>query len=345
MLHESTSVIQNHERSQLVQTTIEPVTEARTQAITWALKVAGEPNTVYLDTETTGLGPDARICDIAVVDQVGNVLLDTLVNPGVPIPAGASAVHGITDAMVFNAPQWGDIADELAGVLAGRTVVIYNRGYDLPLIKRHYELIGIDELPAGAEFQCAMLAYSDFDGSPNQWGNGRKWHKLDAAAERFGIPPGGHRALADADTARQVVKAMAHEGAPAMEPEDLELALEEAFRILALQMALQTETEREIKHLRGVIELHLIADDLTSAESTTTNLVARIDTLTKTKVIDQDQILEWAKSDPIGLLFVTETVDMKSLGEAMRRRGMKVPGAELITEERLVVAPRRGGKG
>jgi DNA polymerase-3 subunit epsilon len=327
-----------------VQTTIDPVTEARANAIAWAVKVAREPNAVYLDTETTGLGPDARICDIAVVDQVGNVLLDTLVNPGVPIPAGASAVHGITDAMVFAAPQWSDIADELAGVLAGRTVVIYNRGYDLPLIKRHYELIGIEDLPAGADFQCAMLAYSDFDGSPNQWGNGRKWHKLDAAAERFGIPPGGHRALADADTARQVVKAMAHEGAPPIEPEDLELTLEGAFRILALQMALQAETDFQIKHLRGVIEHHLLADEITNAESTTTNLVARIDTLTRPKVIDQDQFLLWAKSDPLGASFITETVDMKALGEAMRRRGMKVPGAELISEERLVVAPRRGGK-
>jgi DNA polymerase-3 subunit epsilon len=328
-----------------VQTTTEPVTDARANAIAWALQIAGEANAVYLDTETTGLGPDARICDIAVVDQVGNVLLDTLVNPGVPIPAGASAVHGITDAMVFNAPQWGDIADELAGVLAGRTVVIYNRGYDLPLIKRHFEMIGVEDLPAGADFQCAMLAYSDFAGEPNQWGNGRKWHKLDAAAERFGIPPGGHRALADADTARQVVKAMAHEGAPPIEPEDLELTLESAFRILALQLALQDETEREIKHLRRVIEHHLLADELISAESETTNLVARIDTLSRLKVSDQDQFLLWAKSDPIGASFITETVDMKALGEAMRRRGMKVPGAELITEERLVVAPRRGGKG
>jgi DNA polymerase-3 subunit epsilon len=328
-----------------VQTTIEPATDARAKAIEWALNIARDPNTVYLDTETTGIGPDARICDIAIVSQTGKPLLDTLVNPGVPIPAGASAVHGITDAMVADAPSWGAIADQLIDAIAGRTVVIYNRGYDLPLIARHFELIEVEDWMVGVNFQCAMLAYSDFDGSANQWGNGRKWHKLDAAAERFGIPPGGHRALADAETARQVVHAMAHEGAPPIEPEELELTLESAFRILALQLALQEETEREIKHLRRVIEHHLLADELTNAESETTNLVARIDTLSRLKVSDSEQLIAWAKSDPNGTSFVIETVDMKSLGDAIRRRGLKVPGTELVTEERLVVAARKGGTG
>ena len=49
-------------------------------------------DTVYLDTETTGLSPDRgdRVVDIAMVDDLGNTVIDTLVDPERPIPAEAS---------------------------------------------------------------------------------------------------------------------------------------------------------------------------------------------------------------------------------------------------------------
>jgi len=53
--------------------------------------------TVYLDTETTGLSPGngARIVEIAILDDDGRPLLDTLVNPDCEIPDEASSIHGI----------------------------------------------------------------------------------------------------------------------------------------------------------------------------------------------------------------------------------------------------------
>ena len=41
---------------------------------------------LYLDTETTGLGRSAEIVDICIVDDAGQVLVDTLVRPRFPIP-------------------------------------------------------------------------------------------------------------------------------------------------------------------------------------------------------------------------------------------------------------------
>ncbi|MFJ2900325.1 exonuclease domain-containing protein [Streptomyces sp. NPDC087218] len=74
--------------------------------IAWAQKILADPDAyAILDTETTGLDYDSRIVEIAVTTAAGTVLLDTLVNPGAPIPAEAAAIHGITDVMVADAPS------------------------------------------------------------------------------------------------------------------------------------------------------------------------------------------------------------------------------------------------
>jgi len=57
---------------------------------------------IFLDTETTGLESDDKICSIAVVCQVGdeNVMISDLVNEGKKIPPKASSVHHITNEMI-----------------------------------------------------------------------------------------------------------------------------------------------------------------------------------------------------------------------------------------------------
>lgn len=69
--------------------------------------------------------------EIAVTTASGTVLLDTLLNPGgEPIPAGATAIHGITDAMVEGTPAFSEMLPRLTEALAGRRTVIHNRAYD-----------------------------------------------------------------------------------------------------------------------------------------------------------------------------------------------------------------------
>src|SRR5690606_38877192 len=75
--------------------------------------------TVWIDTETTGTRPSVdRVVQIGVCRiERGEVtgFFSSLVDPGIPIPAEASAVHGITDDDVRGAPR-------LAEVFANSTV-------------------------------------------------------------------------------------------------------------------------------------------------------------------------------------------------------------------------------
>lgn len=64
---------------------------------------------IYYDTETTGIRPEKdRIVEIAAYDPVNDKTLNLLVNPGIPIPEEASAIHGISNEMVAEAPSFAE---------------------------------------------------------------------------------------------------------------------------------------------------------------------------------------------------------------------------------------------
>src|SRR5690349_10646944 len=88
-----------------------------------------------IDTETTGRDPARgdRIVEIAIVHfDRGEVTARhaLLVDPGIPIPAEASAVHGISDADVKGKPKWDAVAKEIIELLRGRIPVAYNANFD-----------------------------------------------------------------------------------------------------------------------------------------------------------------------------------------------------------------------
>ncbi len=180
-----------------------------TRAVGWARGVAAASGTLYLDTETTGLGRGAEIVDVAVIDGAGRVLIDSLVKPRGRIPADATAIHGITNAMVADAPEWREIAPEFGQLLASATnVVIYNADFDIRIMD---QCNAQASLPGyRANWHCAMKQYAAFAGQRHQRYGGYRWHKLTDAAAAFGHHEEiEHRALADSRLCRAVVYGMA----------------------------------------------------------------------------------------------------------------------------------------
>src|SRR5262245_14853787 len=100
---------------------------------------------VVFDIESTGRDPTTdRIVELALVvlrplpaadEQLPlfaaaatheQRVYEWRINPGIPIPAEASAVHGINDADVAGAPPFSAVAAEVAALFAGADVSGFN---------------------------------------------------------------------------------------------------------------------------------------------------------------------------------------------------------------------------
>ena len=177
-------------------------------AKTWVTK-----DFVILDTETTGLNSDARIVEISCIDRDGNVLVDSVVNPGIPIPVDATAIHGISDDEVAGSPSfpalwpvvWNAVRD-------ADCVLIYNATYDSRLIRQSLEGHKSALAQAGQlSYGCIMELYARFYGQYSEYHGSYTWQKLVNAVEQCGLQMDGtaHRALADARASLAVLQYLA----------------------------------------------------------------------------------------------------------------------------------------
>jgi DNA polymerase III subunit epsilon len=166
---------------------------------------------VVLDTETTGLH-DGEICQIAVVDSAGSVLMDTLVKTVRPIPAEATHIHGITNEMVANADGWEQVSAKLLSLLTGKPVIVYNAVYDRKMLHQSAEKAGLPkvEWKSISSWHCAMEAFAEEYGDYNSYHGSYRWQPLYRAARHYNIEQReAHTALDDCLTTLAIIKAMA----------------------------------------------------------------------------------------------------------------------------------------
>ena len=104
---------------------------------------------IFFDLETTGINiASDRIVEIAYlkVDLNGNESSKSLrINPGIPIPEKVTAIHGITNEDVKDAPTFNEVAKSLARDFEGCDLGGYNSvKFDIPLLAEEFLRAGVD---------------------------------------------------------------------------------------------------------------------------------------------------------------------------------------------------------
>lgn len=166
------------------------------------------PDYVVFDLETTGISTQwDEVIEISAVKVAGGkpeAEFSSLVNPGRPIPYGASQVNGITDEMVADAPPFDQALSQFFEFAGNHVLVGHNIGcFDMKFLyrdaKRYY-----GKVPGNDFVDTLTIARRCL--------TGLRRHRLVDLAGHYGIPVvGAHRALTDCHMNQQVFEHLGKE--------------------------------------------------------------------------------------------------------------------------------------
>lgn len=158
---------------------------------------------VFFDLETTGTDPlSDRIVELFAIRVNADGTqeeLHHLIDPRIPIPAAATAVHSITDEMVAGCPTFEQLVDRIAGFFNECDLAGYNiKRFDVPLLLQEFERCGRYPINYNDVKLVDVMAI---------------YHKQErrdlAAAVRFYLQrehTGAHRARADVEATISILK-------------------------------------------------------------------------------------------------------------------------------------------
>ena len=163
---------------------------------------------VVFDLETTGTSCRTdSVIEVSGVKVINGNITDefsTLVDPGMPIPYGASLINGITDDMVKGSPGFEDALSDFLGFIGDLVLVGHNiERFDLQFLYRDAErfwskTVGNDYIDT-LDISRAYLPQL-------------KHHRLLDLAQYYGVPTtGAHRALNDCRMNQQVFEMLNRE--------------------------------------------------------------------------------------------------------------------------------------
>lgn len=159
---------------------------------------------IVLDTETTGLDPlnGDKMVEIGAVELIDHLptgnFYHVYINPGRPMSAEASAITGITDAMLVDKPSFIEVSAGLVEFIGTGKLVIHNAAFDIKFLNAELTPYGYKPYKLDDVVDTLQLARMMFPGSPAT---------LDALCKRYGIDNSArtvHGALLDAQLLAEV---------------------------------------------------------------------------------------------------------------------------------------------
>jgi DNA polymerase-3 subunit epsilon len=159
---------------------------------------------IVFDTETTGLDPAGgdRIVEIGCIEMINRAEtgrhFHAYFNPERPMPAGAEAVHGLSDIFLSDKPRFAERAEELLEFIEDSPLVAHNAGFDFGFLNTELGLCGQQAISMSRMVDTLALARTRHPGAK---------HSLDALCTRFGVDRSRrtkHGALLDAQLLAQV---------------------------------------------------------------------------------------------------------------------------------------------
>jgi DNA polymerase-3 subunit epsilon len=158
---------------------------------------------IVFDTETTGLSPltGDRMVEIGCVELWNRVetgrTFHAYFNPCRPMPSGAEAVHGLSDAFLADKPKFHDLCEELLEFLGDCPLVAHNASFDFGFLNHELGQCGRPLICLSRMVDTLAIARTRHPGAK---------HSLDALCTRFGVDRSlriKHGALIDAQLLAQ----------------------------------------------------------------------------------------------------------------------------------------------
>jgi DNA polymerase-3 subunit epsilon len=139
---------------------------------------------IVFDTETTGLNPltGDRMVEIGCVELFNRIetgrTFHAYFNPGRPMPAGAEAVHGLSDIFLSDKPSFHERCEELLEFIAESPLIAHNASFDFGFLNHELRNCGRDLICMSRMIDTLALARQRHPGAK---------HSLDALCTRFGV--------------------------------------------------------------------------------------------------------------------------------------------------------------
>ena len=159
---------------------------------------------IIFDTETTGLDPQSgdRLVEIGCIEMIHRVptgrTFHAYFNPGRAMPAGAEAVHGLSEVFLSDKGLFADKAAELIEFLGDAKLVAHNAGFDFGFLNMELSLCAMEPVCRSRMIDTVALAKVRHPGAKLS---------LDALCSRYGIDRSHrvkHGALLDAELLAQL---------------------------------------------------------------------------------------------------------------------------------------------